>query len=149
MKRYILKVSSLLLLIIFFTFIYLLLDNSHFAGLNPIQDKLKDNEIEEKTDEIIKETIPDIGVVEPFYTIRDIDNTDDPKEEIQENIEKVAEEEKTKLETDTFSQRFFDRLYFSIITACLVGYGDIYPSSNVLKTIVSAQTLTTICLILI
>ena len=115
--------------------------------MNPIEDKLKENEIEEKTDEIIQETSS--PMVESFFVFNHDDkNKDEPEEEIQDNIEKVAEEDKEKLKDDSFQQKFFDRLYFSIITACLVGYGDIYPSTNTLKTIVSFQTLTTLCLIL-
>lgn len=141
MKKYIVKLSVLLFLIILFTFVYSLLDNSNFAGLNPIEDKLKENEIEEKTDELIQETKQ-----EPFYTFTP--PKEEPKEEIQSNIEKVVEDEKEKVKKGNFQQKFFDRLYFSIITACLVGYGDIYPSTNLLKVIVSIQTLSTICLIL-
>lgn len=141
MKKYIVKLSVLLFLIVLFTFVYSLLDNSNFAGLNPIEDKLKENEIEEKTDELIQETKQ-----EPFYTFTP--PKEEPKEEIQSNIEKVVEDEKEKVKKGNFQQKFFDRLYFSIITACLVGYGDIYPSTNLLKVIVSIQTLSTICLIL-
>lgn len=141
MKKYIVKLSILLFLIVLFTFVYSLLDNSNFAGLNPIEDKLKENEIEEKTDELIQETKQ-----EPFYTFTP--PKEEPEEEIQSNIEKVVEDEKEKVKKGNFQQKFFDRLYFSIITACLVGYGDIYPSTNVLKAIVSIQTLSTICLIL-
>ena len=148
MKRYTIKISSLLALIILFTFFYSLLDNSHFAGLNPIEDKLKENEIEEKTDEIIQETTT--PMIESFFVFNhDGKKKDEPEEEIQDNIEKVAEDDKEKLKDDSFQQKFFDRLYFSIITACLVGYGDIYPSTNTLKAIVSFQTLTTLCLILV
>ena len=114
--------------------------NSHFAGLNPIEDKLKENEIEEKTNELIQETNK-----EGFYTFT---HEKEPEEEIQNNIEKVAEDEKQKVKKGNFKQKFFDRLYFSIITTCLVGYGDIYPSTNLLKAIASVQTLSTICLIL-
>lgn len=141
MKKYIVKLSVLLFLIILFTFVYSLLDNSNFAGLNPIEDKLKENEIEEKTDELIQETKQ-----ESFYTFTP--PKEEPEEEIQSNIEKVVEDEKEKVKQGNFQQKFFDRLYFSIITACLVGYGDIYPSTNLLKVIVSIQTLSTICLIL-
>ncbi len=147
MKRYIIKISSLIALIVVFTFVYSLLDNSHFAGLNPIEDKLKENEIEEKTDEIIEET--NSSMIESFFVFNHNETIkDEPEEEIQVNIEKVAEDEKEKLKDDSFHQKFFDRLYFSIITACLVGYGDIYPSTNTLKAVVSFQTLTTLCLIL-
>ena len=148
MKKYIVKISSLLALIVLFTFLYSLLDNSHFAGLNPIEDKIKENEIEEKTDEIIQETTT--PMTESFFVFNHDDKKkDEPEEEIQDNIEKVAEDDKEKLKDDSFQQKFFDRLYFSIITACLVGYGDIYPSTNTLKILVSLQTLTTLSLILV
>lgn len=148
MNKYFYKLLLLFISIILFAIIYSFLDNSHFEGLNPIQDKLKEQEIEEKTEEIKDETEAENKIkVEAFYTLTE-NKEEDPEEEIQENVEKVAEEEKKKLKTDSFSQNFFDKLYFSIITACLVGYGDIYPSTNILKSIVSIQTLTTLTLIL-
>ena len=152
MNKFVSKISSLLVSIIIFAIIYSLLDNSHFEGINPIQDKLKEQEIEEKTEEIIQETENEIEndsnkILESFYDI--IDNkADEPEEEIKENVEKVAEEDKKKLKKGSLYQNFFDKLYFSVITACLVGYGDIYPSTNLVKTIVSVQTLTTLGLIL-
>lgn len=146
MKGYLYKISSFLVLTIIFAIIYSFLDNSHFEGLNKIQDKLKEQEIEEKTDEIVKETeAENLKKIETFYTLIDKKNE---TEEIQENVEKIAEDEKEKISQNSFTQNFFDKLYFSIITACLVGYGDIYPSTNILKAIVSVQTLTTLFLIL-
>ena len=127
--------------------IYSLLDNSHFEGINPIQDKLKEQEIEEKTDEINQEVL-----FEPFYSPLlsqiDSENEEETQEEIKENVKKVVEDDEQKLKSGSFYQNFFDKLYFSVITACLVGYGDIYPSTNVVKIIVSIQTLTTLSLIL-
>ena len=67
MKKYIVKLSILLFLIIIFTFLYSVLDNSHFAGLNPIEDKLKENEIEEKTNELIQETNKEGFFLLKFY----------------------------------------------------------------------------------
>ena len=148
MNKYFYKLLLLFISILLFAILYSFLDNSHFEGLNPIQDKLKEQEIEEKTEEIKDETEAENKIkVEAFYTLTE-NKIEEPEEEIQENVEKVAEEEKKKLKTDSFSQNFFDKLYFSIITACLVGYGDIYPSTNLLKSIVSIQTLTTLSLIL-
>jgi len=45
-------------------------------------------------------------------------------------------------------QRYLDSLYFSIITSCLLGYGDIYPITNLSKILVSIQGLITLSLIL-
>lgn len=149
MNKFTTKISSLVVSIFLFAFIYSLLDNSHFEGINPIQDKLKEQEIEEKTEEIIQET-SDGSIVESFYDIIDNkeDGHDDPEEEIQDNVEKVAEDDKKKLQKGSLYQNFSDKLYFSVITACLVGYGDIFPSTNLVKMIVSVQTLTTLALIL-
>tara|TARA_Y100000816_G_scaffold289576_1_gene276313 strand:- start:1006 stop:1452 length:447 start_codon:yes stop_codon:yes gene_type:complete len=147
MQKYLIKISSLFVSIIFFAMIYSLLDNSHFEGINPIQDKLKEQEIEEKTDEINQE-----ASFEPFYSPLlsqiDSENEEETQEEIKENVKKVVEDDEQKLKSGSFYQNFFDKLYFSVITACLVGYGDIYPSTNVVKIIVSIQTLTTLSLIL-
>ena len=143
MQKYLFKISSLFCLTVFFAMIYSILDNSNFEGINPIQDKLKEQEIEVKTEEIKQEN----ENIESFYYISNNDN-EDPEEEIKENVEKVAEGDKQKLKADSFYQNFFDKMYFSVITACLVGYGDIYPSTNLVKVIVSIQTLTTVSLIL-
>ena len=143
MQKYLIKISSLFVSIILFAMIYSLLDNSHFEGINPIQDKLKEKEIEEKTDEINKEVS-----FEPFYSPILSQNEEETQEEIKENVKKVVEEDEQKLKSGSFYQNFFDKLYFSVITACLVGYGDIYPSTNTVKIIVSIQTLMTLSLIL-
>ena len=65
------------------------------------------------------------------------------------NVEKDVEEETITPETIETSilQRVFDRFYFSIQNATLLGYGDIYPVTNVLKTIVIFQSLFTVALI--
>ena len=147
MQKYLIKISSLFVSIILFAMIYSLLDNSHFEGINPIQDKLKEKEIEEKTDEINQEVS-----FEPFYSPilsqNEEETQEETQEEIKENVKKVVEEDEQKLKSGSFYQNFFDKLYFSVITACLVGYGDIYPSTNTVKIIVSIQTLMTLSLIL-
>ena len=107
MKKYIVKLSVLLFLIVLFTFVYSLLGNSNFARLNPIEDKLKDNEIEEKTDELIQETKQ-----EPFYTFTP--PKEEPEEEIQSNIEKVVEDEKETVKQGNFQQKFFWQFFQQI-----------------------------------
>ena len=69
MEKYLKKIKLLLISIVLFSIIYLFFDNSHFAGLNPIQDKLKEDEIEEKTEEVKVEAEKD--VLEAFYTFVD------------------------------------------------------------------------------
>jgi len=144
MEKYLKKIRLLLISIILFSILYLFFDNSHFAGLNPIQDKLKEDEIEEKTEEVKVEAEKD--VLEAFYTF--VDSKKEPEEKIKDDVEKVAQTEKEKIESPSLFQNLFDRFYFSVITACLVGYGDIYPSTNTMKCIVSLQTFMTLALIL-
>ena len=44
--------------------------------------------------------------------------------------------------------KYFNRLYFAIITGCLLGYGDIYPVSKLSKLICGVQGLFTVALII-
>ena len=45
-------------------------------------------------------------------------------------------------------QQFFNRLYFSVSTGCLLGYGDIYPITNVAKFLSIVQAILTVSLII-
>ena len=45
-------------------------------------------------------------------------------------------------------QQLFNRFYFSVITGCLLGYGDIYPVTNISKSCSLLQSLITVILIL-
>lgn len=132
-KKYHLKIIGLFGLIIIFSILYSFLDTSHFQGINPLQDKIKDKIVKRETDDVIKESFEYI---------------DKDKSEIKKNIEKVVQEEEERIETPSLMQNYFDRLYFSIITACLLGYGDIYPTTNITKTLTAIQSLLTVCLIL-
>ena len=44
--------------------------------------------------------------------------------------------------------KIFNRLYFSVITGCLLGYGDVYPTSLFLKSFVMIQSLLTVIIII-
>jgi hypothetical protein len=129
-KAYHPKVIGLFFLITLFTGLYSFLDNSHFQGMNAIQDKIKERIVINK---INKNTL------ESFKSER---------EEIKDNIREVVKNDEIKLETQSFFQTCFDRLYFSTITSCLLGYGDIYPVTNVSKSLSSIQSLLTLCMIL-
>ena len=132
-KKYHLKIIGLFGLIIIFSILYSFLDTSHFQGINPLQDKIKDKIVKRETDDVVKESF---------------EYVDKDKREIKQNIEKVVQEEEDRIEAPSLTQNYFDRLYFSIITACLLGYGDIYPTTNITKTLTAIQSLLTVCLIL-
>ena len=132
-KKYHLKIIGLFVLIILFSILYAFLDSTHFQGINPLQDKIKDKIVKRETDDVIKESFQYV---------------DQDKRKVTEDIEKVVKDEEDKIERPSSIQNFFDRLYFSIITACLLGYGDIYPTTNTTKTLSATQSLLTVCLIL-
>jgi hypothetical protein len=44
-------------------------------------------------------------------------------------------------------QKYFNRLYFSVSSGCLLGYGDVYPISNIAKLFSMLQALITVSLI--
>lgn len=126
------KIIYLLLTIVLFSVTYSIMKPTHFHGLNKVQDKIKDELLEDE----IKEPF-----LEAYY--EDID-----KENVKEDIKDVVEDEEEKINKPTYKQRYLDSLYFSIITSCLLGYGDIYPTTNIAKILVSIQAMITVGLIL-
>ena len=85
--------------------------------MNKIQDQIKDDMIEDKARE-------------SFYV-------ETKKEKVERDVEKIVEEEGKRIKEQSFTQKYLDCLYFSIITSCLLGYGDIYPITNISKILVS------------
>ena len=136
------KKISLFLLSIIFTIIYLLLDDTNFSGINKIQQILRD--------ELIKKEVEEKVNLENFANMnREIEKEtaiDKTKDEVQDSI-KEDELDPSKIDQPIY-QKIFNRLYFSVTTGCLLGYGDIYPISNIAKTISMLQSLFTISLIL-
>lgn len=124
------KIIGLILIIVSFSIIYLLLDSSHFQGINPLQDKIKDNIIEEEINDGI----------EQYQNYQ--------KQQLEKNVKEVVKEDEKKINNPSSLQLLFDRLYFSTITACLLGYGDIYPTTNTTKFLAAFQSFLTVCLIL-
>jgi hypothetical protein len=72
---------------------------------------------------------------------------DKATKEIEKDTTKT-ELTKEKIDTPPY-QHIFDRLYFSVITTTLLGYGDVYPVSNICKLITMFQSLLTVSLIIL
>jgi hypothetical protein len=131
-NKYHLKIYGLIGLIVLFSFFYLALDTTHFQGINPVQDKVKDDIVERESKKVSLESF----------------QGEQNSQELKQNIEEQVEAEEDKIQRPTFFQNLFDRFYFSTITACLLGYGDIYPATNIAKSLAALQSFLTVCLIL-
>lgn len=159
------KIIILFVLMTIFSIIYTFLDDSNFAGVNKFQETIKEEVIKEKVKKEIIENYTNIqdgfNTVNTYYDnkidgFNDLYETYDNfvKEKIIDETTKKTEKEvkNDELEIHKISPnifvKFFNRLYFSIITGCLLGYGDIYPVTMVAKLISSIQGLTTIALII-
>ena len=144
-NKYSLKILLLLLNAFVFSIIYTFLDSSNFAGLNPLQDKIKDNIVE-------KEVNNDESFTESFqesYNFTELfGNIDKDKAELTQDVKNVVKDEEDKIERPSLLQRYFDMLYFSSLIACLLGSGNIHPSTNIVKLLVCCQSFITLSLIL-
>lgn len=149
------KIIFLLFIMFFFSIIYMLLDDNHFEGVNKFKEIVKEEVIKDKVQEKIKETF---DILDNFYSKNQILNKQTENSEQEEAVieeatketEKQTENEELDIESvePTLINKYFNRLYFAIITGCLLGYGDIYPISNVSKLLASCQSLLTIILII-
>lgn len=159
------KIIILFVLMTIFSIIYTFLDDSNFAGVNKFQETIKEEVIKEKVKKEIIENYTNIQ--DGFNTVNTYsDNKIDGFNDLYETYdnfvkEKIIDETTKKTEKEVKNDeleihkispnifvKFFNRLYFSIITGCLLGYGDIYPVTMVAKLISSIQGLTTIALII-
>jgi hypothetical protein len=136
------KVYHLLIISIFFTFMYLFLDDTHFSGINKLQQIMRD--------EIIKKEVKKTVLVETFSTNKLNTEKDDAIDKSKDEVKKsVIHDELTPSKIDqSLLQKTYNRFYYSIITGCLLGYGDIYPISNIAKLISMTQSFVTISLII-
>lgn len=155
------KVITLLVSCTFFAFVYLLLDDNNFVGINKVQDDIRTEIIKKEVQPKVDET-DDINGFETFINAFTTKNELSPTEhaikkqekeqaikEKTEDVKKAVEEQDLTPEkiSPGIAQRLFDRLYFSISTGCLLGYGDIYPATNLSKTICMMQSMFTVSLI--
>ena len=139
------KVLCLLLSIGIFSIIYFLFNDDNFIGVNLITETIRKELL--KTE--VKEDINDVKVIESMSNYSYYKEADDEIDKKVENIEKEIEKEyDPKNVNKSFFEQYFNRLYFSVITGCLLGYGDIYPRTLFLKFFVMIQSLSTIIIII-
>ena len=138
------KLYTLFLSIAMFSVIYLFFDDDNFSGVNYVKEKVKEEVLKKKVEKNIqKETDK-----EPFSNVDDLDT------KINETVKQAKDDVEQKELIDekmnvSLGQKFFNRIYFSISTGTLLGYGDIYPITNLCKIVVMCQTLITISLIVV
>lgn len=145
------KLFILSIFIVLFSILYMFLDDKHFSGVNIVKETIKEEVIKKKLEKKVQEMPSQVDTFTSLTNNTIQTDVDHELDKAAKTVEQeVKEEDLTveKIETTTF-QRLFDRLYFSIITSTLLGYGDIYPVTNISKTIVMAQSLATVSLIVL
>ena len=145
------KLFILSIFIVLFSILYMFLDDKHFSGVNIVKETIKEEVIKKKLEKKVQEMPSHVDTFTSLINNTIQTDVDHELDKAAKTVEQeVKEEDLTveKIETTTF-QRLFDRLYFSIITSTLLGYGDIYPVTNISKTIVMAQSLATVSLIVL
>lgn len=143
------KLVLLLLITVLFTLLYMLLDDSHFSGLNKIQETIKDELIKKKLEQQV-----DKAVVENFVKEESFENDVLKNIKIDQatrNVERDVDTQDLSPENiePSLLQKLFNRLYFSISTSTLLGFGDIYPVTNISKIFVMMQSVSTLILIIL
>jgi hypothetical protein len=161
------KIYILLIIMFVFSIIYTFLDDTHFEGVNKYKEIIKEEIIKKKAQKEIIENFKDINNTLDNSLLdnslldnnnsnnSNSNNSNSKKETIIDETTKETEADVEKNELNpekvkpTLSNKYFNRLYFSIVTGCLLGYGDIYPVSNISKLLCVCQGVTTVCLIII
>ena len=161
-SKYQFKIKILFLTTIIFSFVYLFLEDTDFQGLNIVQEKIKDELIEKTVEKEIDENVPEAfrnnynsgsgtgsGTGSGSQMLPNKSSNlqmEMATEEVKDNI--IEDELQADNITPSILKRFFNRIYFSINTGCLLGYGDIYPISILAKLFAMIQAMITIMLIL-
>ena len=147
------KLYILVLSILVFSLIYMILDDKHFSRVNSVKDTIKKEVIKKKVENEVQNTHE---ITENFYLFEN--NELETEANVSKEIGKVAEQAKQEVKEEdlsvenldtSLSQKLFDRIYFSINTSTLLGYGDIFPTTNLSKTLVMCQSLLTVSLIVL
>ena len=133
------RFNYLMLQIIIFSFIYMILNDAHFSGINTLEEMIRDELLQRKINPIIKEQFQNENKDKLEKEIKEI------KKDINIETDPVIRE---VTQPSLFSS-FFKRLYFSFVTGTTLGYGDIFPNTVLCKTITIVQLITSILLLVI
>ena len=141
------KLKLLFITILLFSIIYTLLDDDNFKGVNILQDTLETEiatqKIEKKVNKLEKFISNNIEVEVEIENENENENETTSLEKIKE-VKNVIDKKNI---VQPFYIKYFDRLYFSVISACLLGYGDIYPYTFYCKLFTMIQALITVSII--
>lgn len=160
------RVTLVIISMLIFSIIYLLLPDSDFSGVNNITELIRDEILKQKVRKDLQESqminkIDNVSqdedsIMKGVETFQNLDNNlfnSEQEEAIEEkvkNIEDSVEDEYTPENVNkSIFEQYFSRLYFSIITGCLLGYGDMYPVTARAKFMVMSQALITIIIIVL
>jgi tetrahydromethanopterin S-methyltransferase subunit B len=147
------KVIIILISMFTFSILYLLLPDEDFSGVNNISELIKREILKDKVRTDIKKNV---NLIEGLNTLSNtvyknsIQLDSDALIDDVEKIEHIVEDEyNTENINKSLFEQYFSRIYFSIITGCLLGYGDVYPISIRAKFIAMMQALFTIIVIVL
>jgi len=152
------KIQILFFSMLFFSLVYMLLDDKHFEGVNKFKEIVKEEVIKDKVKKEITENYANLDSKETIEIDKSLDKYYSKNKVIEEQVidkatkESEAETNKeeldpTKVDPSLFT-KYLNRLYFAVVTGCLLGYGDIFPVSNISKTLAALQGLLTVSLII-
>lgn len=152
------KVQILFFLMLFFSLIYMLLDDKHFEGVNKFKEIVKEEVIKDKVKKEITENYANLDAKETIEIDKSLEKYYSKNKVIEEQVIDEATK-KTELETNkeeldptkvepSLFTKYLNRLYFAVVTGCLLGYGDIFPVTNISKTLAALQGLLTVSLII-
>ena len=127
MKKIVIKLGVFLLICIIFSIIYLFIPDKNFGGINRIQTILEEELLEKVVEKKIKETFKN-------KNSSDV-NLNSISTEI-DNVIDISPADISNIKKESYFDKYFDRLYFSIVTGTTLGFGDIYPNSKLTKLLV-------------
>ena len=131
--------------IIFGIIYYFLCDDYEFGGINILQEEIRKSSLKKFIDKIETGQLDNNIKSEISEKIKkgNVDKRLDKK--ISKEIKHPSIEEAVPKSNKI--QKLFDRIYFAVVTGTTLGYGDIYPLSNKVKSLIILQLITTITIL--